>query len=181
MYYDQHIDDGGELAGKWTKYYFYFTGGSNIFACILLIIVTSIYITELKKFTYTYNEKKTVIYIMLAGTILQLLLRGAQALLNVFVLIKWEKQCILEEKIGFHIYTCCYFFLSDMVPAIGYFLFLRKEIQAQISLEEDKTDSSSFHSTNSNIASLIEKLYKNKELKKSKTAATYHPEFENET
>ncbi len=175
----------GDPKNIWVKVFFYTSAGSNILACILLTIVTVMYVSELKKFTYTYNEKKTVVYAMLLGTILQLLLRVLQGVLNgTQVLIQWEKGG--SENIYFQLYTCSYFFLSDVIPSIGYVLFMRKEDQSQVEIEEVEGDTTTgiaptMSASSKNITGLLEKLYQKKEMMKNKLSSTARSEYEQES
>ena len=179
-YYDINTDTNSSHQ-FWNKLYFYTTAGSNMIACVLLITTTIIYVRELKKFTYTYNEKKFVVYAMLAGTILQLTLRVLQAVLNASeVLLNWEKNADANGAIGYQVYLCTYFFLSDVVPTLGYMLFLKKEVQAQATVETASTETASAHSAPStNITGLLEKFYKKREQHKGKGGSMVRAEYEN--
>ena len=166
----------------WASAFFYTSAGSNVLACALLLIITLLYVSELKKFTCTYRAKRTVIISMLIGTILQLFLRVLQGILNGSgVLTKLHEDS--KDNINYHLYTCCYFFLSDLVPTIGYLLFMRKEDQSQF----DDTDSTGSINGAPNspgqggstyIPGLLERLYKRKETKKSWMSTTVRTELE---
>ncbi len=164
----------GKPENVWTGYYFYTCAGCNIVACTILIMVTVFYVRELRKFSYTYNVKKTAIFMMLGGTILQLSLRVLQALLNgTKVMTALNEECNESGSIVFHLYTCTYFVLSDVVPAIGYVLFLKKEVQTQASADVAASSDSaggfnSSVSASSNVAELLERLYKKKEEQRAK-------------
>ncbi len=161
----------GKASNSWVSTFFYTSASSNIGVCIILIVITIYYIKELRNFTYTYNSKKRIIFTMLAGTILQLVLRILQSILNATgLLLELEKHCGETGEVSFQLYTCGYFFFSDLVPTIGYVLFLRKEIEAQMSVEasasEITVNSTTTSTNNSNVTALLERLYKKKEAQK---------------
>lgn len=168
----------------WNPVYFYTTAAISTLAGTLLVVVAALYVAELKNFTYTYADKKVVVNLMLSGAALQLFLRALQAVLNRLVLIEWQGRCVKEGTNYFHIYMSFYFLLSDVLPTLGYILFLRKEVQtqspaqAQAPLNDPINESVSQPPSNTNLTNLLEKLYKKKETMRNKLSTLSRPELE---
>lgn len=155
----------------WSAFYAYFVAGSNIIVCILIVITTIFYTSELKKFIHTFKEKKRATYIMQGATIMQLIFRFIQAIImSTSIHIKWR------ENISFQIYACVYIFLSDILPAIGYIMFLHKESLADAAAEKENSKSLPAEANNTSIAVLVEKLYQKRDAKRQKDSIIYGQE-----
>jgi hypothetical protein len=144
--------------------FFYCTAFGNPIVGSIIVAVTVIYIIQLKKFTYTYMEKRFYVYGMLYVTIFQIVARSVRSILNANNFYdNWEKICG-TICIGVQIESCCYFIIADILPSIAYILYLGHEIKAQETLEGSSTSQPSSSSDSSrNFADLLEKLYKNKD------------------
>jgi len=123
---------------------------------IVLTIITTKYLNEIAKLEELNRKNKVMLYLLIMSTILQLVLRVFQGVVNI---INYTFEWQAENDIWFTVYIVGYFFLSDVFPSVCYTCFVSSDYNSKDLLASEKQN---INESLKDVEALLKDMYDDK-------------------